>query len=260
MFDPTRIERLRRGDADEDDRDGARYLIDELESATIRGAGAPTGSHGSRYRALIVALKETTERLGIRFRPQHDSLGGLVKAHPELANGPSLLRANVARGQFEHVLEVLDTPWDRQLLEPVDQPTTGWELVDSDVDELRRNAAGAATGHDRGAVGRLCREVLVAVAEAAFDLDRHGPLPEPEEGAGGGTVTARLEAVIAREAEGSTKAELRAVLRKTLALANTVQHRSSAGDAEAMICADATILLAAAFRRLVQGGDGGDGA
>ncbi len=254
MFDPARVERLRKGHADEDDRDGARYLVEELKSSIIRGARDPTGSHGTRYRSLYVALQTTTERLGIRFRLPHDSLGSLVKANPGLATMPQLLRSGAVNAPFEPLLDALDAPADRQLLHPVGLPLTNWETVDAEIEELRRNAAGAASGHDRAAVGRLCREVFVSLAHAAYDDSRHGPLPEPREGQGGGTVKPRLEAVIATEASGTGLADLRSLMRKSLAFANTVQHRKNPSDIEIMVCADATIFVASAVRRLCAAG------
>jgi hypothetical protein len=181
---------------------------------------------------------------------QHDSLGSLVKANAGIERMGPLLRDGIVNEPFEPLLEALDSPRERQLLEPVGLPLTNWEKVDVEVEQLRRDAAGAATGHDRAAVGRLCREVFVSLAEAAYDESTDGPLPAREKGGGGGTVKTRLEAVIASEAEGSGLAELRGLLRKTLDLANSIQHRKSPSDAEILVCADATILVASALRRL----------
>jgi len=252
MYDQARIARLRRGHEDENDRDGARYLIDELESAIIRGATEPTGSQGTRYRALMVALQATTTRLGIHFTPDYDSLGSLVKAHPGLGKMGPLLRGPIVRGPFGPLLEALDDPMSRHLHDPVDQPLTGWAKVDAEIAELRSNAAGASSGHDRGAVGRLCREVFVSLASASYDAARHGPLPDPPTGGGGGTVNPRLTAVISVEAAGGSRDKLRAVVAKSLDLANSLQHRKEPSDVEAMICADATIFVAAAIRRLTR--------
>ncbi len=254
MYDLARISRLRRGDENEPDRDGARYLINELESAIIRGARDPAGSQGTRYRNLIVALEATTDRLGIRFRPEHDSLGSLARAHPGLGSMPTMLRSAVVRGPFEALLEALDEPQARKLFEPIDQPTTGWAALDDEIAQLRRDAAGMASGLDRGAIGRLCREIFVSLADAAYDEKRHGPLPEPKEGAGGGSVKTRIEAVIATEAVGSNLALLRSVSNKCLDLANRLQHRKNPSDAESMICADATIFVVTAVRRLIAAG------
>jgi hypothetical protein len=251
VFDPARIERLRRGDSDEDDRDGARYLVDELKSAIVRGARSPTGSHGTRYRTLLVA---TTERLGLRLRLPHDSLGALVKAEPKLLGTPSLLGNDVIDDMFYPLLEALDSPRDRQLFDAVGPPLTLWEQLDAEVEQLRRDAASASTGHDRAAVGRLCRELFVSLADAAYDETRHGPIPPPVDGEGGGTVTKRLDAVIAAEAGGRSLEDLRGLMRKGLGLANNLQHRKNPSDTEAMICADATILVVSAVRRLTARG------
>ncbi len=254
MYEPARIRLLKAGHPQEDDRDGARYLVDELKSAIIRGAGDPQGRYGSRYRALYVALVATAERLGIRFRLEQDSLGSFVKEHPGLDRAPQLLRASIIDPPFAPLLDLLDNPGDRRLLEPVQHAVTSWTRVDEEIAELRVLAAGASTGHDRGAVGRLCREVFVSLAHAAYDEERHGPLPRREDGAGGGTVKSQIEAVIRAEARGGDLADVRSVTTKVLDLANRLQHRKSPPDAETMICADATIFVVMAVRRLTDAG------
>jgi hypothetical protein len=123
--------------------------------------------------------------------------------------------------------------------------------VDKEIQELRQDAATTRTGHDRAEIGRLCREVLVSVADTAYDEPRHGPLPERQHGEGGGTVTKRLEAVLATDAAGPDLADLRTLVRKVMSLANALQHRKDPSDTEAMILADATIMLARAVRRCV---------
>jgi hypothetical protein len=61
-----------------------------------------------------------------------------------------------------------------------------------------------------------------------------------------------LTAVISVEAAGESRDKLRAVVAKSLDLANSLQHRKEPSDVEAMICADATIFVAAAIRRLTR--------
>jgi hypothetical protein len=171
--------RLRDGYADENDRDGARYLIDELDSAIVRGARRPQGNYGTRYRDLIVALEATAGRLGFTFRPDYDSLGALVHAFPGLATSAPIDRRN-ATAQFKPLLDALDRPPSRRLIDPVGAPATGWAKVDAEIDELRRDAATTRTRHDRAEIGRLCRKALISVADAACDESRHGPLPQRE--------------------------------------------------------------------------------
>ena len=250
MYQPERVRRLKSGTADDDDRDAARYLIDELKSAIKRGARDPQGTMGTRYRDLYTALQATTRRLGIAFRLEHDSLGSLVKAHSDLPRMPSLLIDSVIDPPFERLLDNLDDPASLRLLEPVDPSTTGWAKVDDEIEELRAAAAAATTGHDRAAVARLCREIFVSLAEAAYDEPRHGRLPEREDGQGGGTVKPRIEQVITTEAAGGDLSDLRVLMTKALSFANSLQHHKDPGDNEAMICADATIMIATGVRRL----------
>lgn len=92
-------------------------------------------------------------------------------------------------------------------------------------------------------MARTCREAFVSLADAAYDEDRHGPLPDPKPGAGGGTVTARLEAVIRTEAAGSKSDELRTMATKTLAYANSRQHSKTTTHKQAADVIDATIFV-----------------
>jgi hypothetical protein len=93
--------------------------------------------------------------------------------------------------------------------------------------------------------------VFVSLADASYDEHVHGPLPVPQEGQGGGTVKARIEQVINTEAGGGDLKELRGLMNKTLNFANGLQHHKDPGNVEAIICADATIMVATSVRRLV---------
>jgi hypothetical protein len=92
--------------------------------------------------------------------------------------------------------------------------------------------------------------VFVSLANAAYDEDRHGPLSERCDGQGGATVKLRIEAVIKSEAAGGDREDLRGLMVKALNFANSLQHHKDPADAETMTCADATIFVAMAVRRL----------
>lgn len=219
----------------------------------IVGGRDPQGRHGTRYRELYTALQATTERMGIKWRLQHDSLGSFVAANGDVAQMPTLLRSTVIDPLFERLLENLDDPHALRLFEATEPARTGWAVVDDEIAELRAAGAAAVTGHDRAAVARLCREVFVSLANAAYDEARHGPLPQCKDGEGGGTVKLRIEQVIKTAARGGDLADLRGLMVKTLNFANSLQHHKEPDDVEAMVCADATIFVATALRRLTAG-------
>lgn len=109
----------------------------------------------------------------------------------------------------------------------------------------------ADSASDYSNLARQCREIFVSLAEAAYDLDRHGEPELPDEG-GCGDVKARLTAVIRSEAAVSGATDLRAVALKTLDLANKLQHRKTASRADAATLCDTTLIMVGIIRRLCE--------
>lgn len=102
------------------------------------------------------------------------------------------------------------------------------------VSEARSRLLVATTEEHFQAVGLLCREVLISLAQAVFDPDRH-PITD---GTTASDTDARrmLEAVIAAELHGSSQEELRSHARATVKLAPALQHKRTADFRMAAIC------------------------
>ena len=77
---------------------------------------------------------------------------------------------------------------------------TGWERVDRNVGELRDRLASSTTEEQFQAVGLLCREALISLAQAVYVPERHptldGVAPSPTDG------KRMLEAYVAVELGG----------------------------------------------------------
>ncbi len=115
---------------------------------------------------------------------------------------------------------------------------TGWPKVDRQVGEARRRLAEAETEEQFQAVGLLCREVLISLAQAVHDPARHPPLDgtTPSE-----TDAKRLlEAYIAAELKGSSYEAPRMHAKAAYALAVDLQHKRTASFREAALCVEAT--------------------
>jgi hypothetical protein len=78
---------------------------------------------------------------------------------------------------------------------------TGWKRVDRTVTEARKRLESATTEEQFQAVGLLCREILISLAQAVFDPERHRTL----DGVRASDTDAKrmLEAYIAVEFAGS---------------------------------------------------------
>jgi hypothetical protein len=121
---------------------------------------------------------------------------------------------------------------------PVQFEPTGWERVDRTVSELRDRLAAATVEEQFQAVGLLCREALISVAQAVYVAGRH---PSPDGVVPSSTDAKRqLEAYILIEFAGGTNEHARKFVRSALDLSVTLQHKRTATIRDAAMCVDAT--------------------
>ena len=115
---------------------------------------------------------------------------------------------------------------------------TGWPRVDRGIYELRRRLEQALTEEQFQAVGLLCRETLISLAQVVYDPQRH---PTTDNVAASETDAKRmLDAYIAVELSGGGNEGVRRHAKAALALANDLQHHRTADYRQAALCAEAT--------------------
>lgn len=106
------------------------------------------------------------------------------------------------------------------------------------MDKLINSLAQAKDEEEYQAVGLLCRECLISLAQAVFDPTKHKPTDgtQPSE-----TDAYRmLEAYFSREFPGSENEALRRHAKASLNLANQLQHKRTARYKDAALCSEAT--------------------
>jgi len=115
---------------------------------------------------------------------------------------------------------------------------TGWAKVDRTLSEIRQRLERASTEEQFQAVGLLCREALISLAQTVFDASRHKIL----DGVDASPTDARrmLEAYLAAELAGGENKVARQHARAALDLANELQHKRTANFRQAALCAEAT--------------------
>jgi hypothetical protein len=115
---------------------------------------------------------------------------------------------------------------------------TGWERVDRNVGELRNRLASSTNEEQFQAVGLLCREALISLAQAVYVVDRHptldGIIASPADG------KRMLEAYVAVELGGGAFDEARRHARSALDLAVNLQHKRTASFRDAAMCVEAS--------------------
>ncbi len=120
---------------------------------------------------------------------------------------------------------------------------TGWAAVDGQVAQLRRRLAVGKTSEDVQAVGLLCRDIIVTLADACHDQTVYGNVGE--------SAVDRLNAAVDHIAPGEENQRLRKLLKATLDYANVVQHRRQGTLVEAGVVAEATVAAVNLMRRLI---------
>lgn len=118
-----------------------------------------------------------------------------------------------------------------------DEPT-GWARVDRGLNELRLRLEQGETEEQFQAVGLLCRETLISLAQVVYDRDRHPPTDDVEPS--DTDANRMLSAYVALELAGGANERIRKHAKAALDLAVELQHRRTADYRVAALCAEAT--------------------
>lgn len=115
---------------------------------------------------------------------------------------------------------------------------TGWARLDRTMIDARERLARAKNEEHFQAIGLLCREALITLAQEVFEPTKHPT--EPGIRVSATDFKRMIEAYIAVEMGGGASDELRKHARSALDLALRLQHQRSAGFRDAAICIEAT--------------------
>jgi hypothetical protein len=115
---------------------------------------------------------------------------------------------------------------------------TGRQKVDRQPQEVRLRLDTASSEEQYQAVGLLCRETLISVAQENYDPVRHaaadGVIPSDTD------AKRMLDAIFEAELKGSSSEEARTHAKAAVRLALALQHKRSADFRTAALCAEGT--------------------
>ena len=113
--------------------------------------------------------------------------------------------------------------------------------MDRGIGEIRKRLEEAKTEEGFQAVGLLCRETLISLAQIVYVSSLHsttdGVVPSDTD------AKRMLDAYLGTELAGGTNEVARRHARASLDLANDLQHRRTATFRQAALCAEATTSL-----------------
>ena len=146
-------------------------------------------------------------------------------------------RREYVRALYRNILEELASVAALSSSEPSREPT-GWDKVDRTVDTIITGLAKATSEEEYQAVGLLCRECLISLAQAVFNPEKHRPTDGTE--VSETDAYRMLEAYFSTELPGPENEALRRHAKASLNLANSLQHKRTAKYKDAAICSEAT--------------------
>lgn len=145
-------------------------------------------------------------------------------------------RRNYITSLFQPLLDSLMLLAQRKNIEQVEP--TGWVRVDRNIEKIIRSLETATNEEDFQAVGLLCREAIISLAQAVYNPELHQSLDgiNPSE-----TDAKRmLEGYIATELAGGSNEETRRYAKNAYQLAVVLQHKRNATFRETALCVEAT--------------------
>lgn len=139
---------------------------------------------------------------------------------------------------FKDLLNHLENHYNSEELEI---ELAGWDRIERSVGEIRFRLTEAENEEQFQAIGLLCRETIISLAQEVYNREKHPPFDgiEPSE-----TDAKRmLDSYIATELPGVENENLRRYARSTNTLANELTHNRTATLKLAKLCSSSCINL-----------------
>lgn len=124
-----------------------------------------------------------------------------------------------------------------QCVQVFDEPT-GWQKVDRQLQQAKSTLFSSHSEEDFQAVGLLCRETLISVAQAVFDPACH--IISDGVSASSTDATRMLQAVFDFELKGNANEDARRHSKAAVQLSLALQHKRTADYRMAALCLEAT--------------------
>ncbi len=250
------LERVRAGVYDErSDVEVAVALLrlahDELQSY---GTDDSQRTDEQGIRLILRTSRQLAKRLGVAFElPFSDYRTFRTYWVANDGYGSWQARRDILNEHFEpmhaELAQLEDDELGSILAKPItSHPGTGWNRVDTEINELRRHFHAARSAQDYRNVGNDCVAVLERLSEIVFDPEHH--LKEGEQVPPVASTKIRLGKFVEHAATGTANAEVRKLARAAIELAQAIKHQGEPTRRNAGIAADSVILLANLLRRL----------
>ena len=119
----------------------------------------------------------------------------------------------------------------------------GWERIQRTITKIKRDSSSARNEEDFQAIGLLCRDVIISLAQAVYNPQIHGATDETGTQVGNADAVRMIGNYVNVKLSGGHHKVLRAYAKATNDLANQLTHKRSATKRDMLLTVSSTIAL-----------------
>jgi hypothetical protein len=149
-------------------------------------------------------------------------------------------RRNHINGLYKNLLEQIEGSKNPETV-VITVDLKGWGKIERTINEIKIREETAQSEEQFQAVGLLCREIIISLAQEVFIAEKHPILDKTQ--ISSTDAKRMLEAYIAVELAGSSNEAIRKYVKSTSEVANALTHKRTATKKDAALCTTATLSL-----------------
>jgi len=180
------------------------------------------------------------------FRPESNMaavIGGIRLVEEEIYTRiifiPKPFPTNEGPKKFREFYESIKNYFQETVIdETVTINSNKWARVDRTINKIKEKLFSAHDEEDFQAIGLLCRESIISLAQAVHSPDIHKSLDGIE--ISDTDAKRKLESYIATELSGNSNEDFRKHAKACFQLTNSLQHKRNANYRDAALCIEAT--------------------
>ncbi|MEP6468156.1 MAG: hypothetical protein ABJC24_00135 [Chloroflexota bacterium] len=201
------------------------------------------------YKARRRRMVPELVRRGLEYPFPWADLWDWYEAYSEEPGGYRARRSRIRKLAAPLVERLHDLASDPGIddLGALGEQSSDWTQIEGRLASMRQELAQAVSLDDLQDVGRRCREVVIDAARRVFDSTM---VPEGTETPGSSDAKAMIGLFLASRAGGSSRRDLRALVRSSHTLMQTVTHSATITRADAIASGSAAVLIVRTLQQL----------
>jgi vacuolar-type H+-ATPase subunit I/STV1 len=215
--------------------------IDYLKNTmiSVSTGGQRIQSVDEQYKQIYNEVNQQLKKLYIENPNNYNSLWAWYnKWHHELDSYQE--RRNYINEMYKQLINNLSETDNTKIVD-VKIDLSGWDKIKRSIIEIKKREQQAQNEEQFQAIGMLCRELIITLAQTVYDSEKHSSADGIE--ISKTDAKRMLESYIAVVLSGSESEELRVYAKATNKLANVLTHKRTATKKEMMLCTSATLAL-----------------